>query len=143
MYECGSSTANSLGYAAGNTLGTNRGSDGIAGRIPRAEANHAAQRCGCAPQGAAFMKACPPKPMFGRDTRHKWCHNDGEGGIGGGMTTRGSYTIEQYYKEQGGKEANNPRHWNNPLNENIIPEEYGVKMSQTEWLAKLQEMKGE
>ena len=64
------------------------------------------------------------------------------GGRGGGMTTRGSYTIEQYYKEQGGKEANNPRHWNNPLNENIIPEEYGVKMSQTEWLEKLQEMKG-
>ena len=145
MYTCGIATTEKLGYAAGNTLGTNFGSDGLAGRVPRAEANHAAQRCGCAPQGAAFMKACPPKPMFGRDTRNKWCHNDGEGGRGGGMTTRGSYTIEQYYKEkgyQGGSETN-PRHWNNALNENIIPEEYGVKMSQTEWLAKLQEMKGE
>ena len=145
MYECGIATTEKLGYAAGNTLGTNFGSDGLAGRVPRAEANHAAQRCECAPQGAAFMKACPPKPMFGRDTRHKWCHNDGEGGIGGGMTAGGSHTIEQYYKEhggagRGGDKDNNPRHWNNPLNENIIPEKYGVKMSQTEWLEKLQEM---
>ena len=64
------------------------------------------------------------------------------------MTSGGSHTIEQYYKEhggagRGGDKDNNPRHWNNPLNENIIPEEYGVKMSQTEWLAKLQGMKGE
>ena len=60
------------------------------------------------------------------------------------MTAGGSHTIEQYYKDKGqGGSENNPRHWNNALNENIIPEEYGVKMSQTEWLAKLQEMKGE
>jgi hypothetical protein len=63
------------------------------------------------------------------------------------MTAGGSHTIEQYYKEHGHSEVggvvSNPRHWNNALNESIIPEKYGVKMSQTEWRRKLQELEAE
>ena len=144
MYECGSSTANSLGYAAGNTLGTNAFGNGIEGRIPRAEANHAAQRCGCTPQGVG----CPSRPMFGRDDRHDWCKSDSEGGVGNYGGSASSLTIEQYYKFYGkpnGTSSDGGRvthHWNDPLNENIIPSKYGTELSQTEWLEKLQEMKG-
>jgi hypothetical protein len=86
--------------------------------------------------------------MFGRDNRHAWCKSDSEEGVGnyGGMAS--SLTIEQYYKYYGKPDGTNSdggrvtHHWNDPLNENIIPSKYGTGLSQTEWLEKLQEMKG-
>ena len=141
MWECGISTANSLGYAAGNTLGTNADGRGIEGRIARAEANHAAERCGCTPQGIS----CPSRPMFGQDDRHIWCRaNDGGKNWQECMNNYACLTTEQYYTLGVGTRDNpgEGTHWNNSLNESIIPSKYGTEMSQTEWLEKLQEMKG-